>query len=193
MSVWLPRTGEREVPAEIGTLEGICPVHIQRYEFAAMWTDGKRVCDAACGVGYGAALLHAAEYVGYDYDPETIRFAQESYGGKGRWFVVADAMALPHTVKPFDVVVSFETIEHIDKPELFLSRAATNGDLLIASTPAAGACNHSPYHAREYSLQEFYVLLCEYWREVEIFAQVDGRIVWPARDGDGGNLVAVCR
>ena len=47
-------SGERQVS---DTLEGIRADHRARYEWAAGRLAGKKVVDAACGVGYGAKIL----------------------------------------------------------------------------------------------------------------------------------------
>ena len=67
-SAGLPFTGERFVPGARGE---IWVEHWHRYHFAAQFARGLRVVDAACGEGYGSALLarHAASVVGADLSP----------------------------------------------------------------------------------------------------------------------------
>ena len=76
-------TGERFLPACTGE---IAYEHWHRYAFARRFVAGKRVLDAACGEGYGSALLGeaAASVVGIDIDGPTIAHALTRYGNRGR-------------------------------------------------------------------------------------------------------------
>lgn len=67
----------------------------------------------------------------------TILFARRDFGREGIGFHVGVAEDLSGFGK-FDVVVSFETIEHLERPEKFLeevSRILKDDGLLIISTP----------------------------------------------------------
>ena len=72
-------TGERFVPGCAGE---IAYEHWHRYAFARQFVAGKRVLDAACGEGYGSALLAsvAASVVGVDIDAPAVAHAAERYG-----------------------------------------------------------------------------------------------------------------
>ena len=71
-------TGERFVPGIAGE---IAHEHWHRYAFARRYVTGKRVLDAACGEGYGSALLAglAAQVTGIDIDAAAIAHARASY------------------------------------------------------------------------------------------------------------------
>ena len=110
----LPFTGERFVP---GTRGEIWVEHWHRYHFAARLAAGQRVVDAACGEGYGSALLAAVArgVVGVDIDAPTIAHARATYGGVANLsFVEGSATRLPLPDASVDIVVSFETIEHLE-------------------------------------------------------------------------------
>src|SRR5690606_17895209 len=98
--------------------------HWHRYAFAAQFARGKRVLDAACGEGYGSALLarHGAEVVGVDVSEEAIAHARARYGDHpGLRFVHADCTRLDDFDGPgFDLVVSFETLEHLHDQDRML-------------------------------------------------------------------------
>jgi SAM-dependent methyltransferase len=98
-------TGERFLPACTGE---IAYEHWHRYAFARRFVAGKRVLDAACGEGYGSALLGeaAASVVGVDIDGPTIAHAGSRYGSEGRVrFIEGSCTELPLPDASIDVVV----------------------------------------------------------------------------------------
>ncbi len=132
-------TGERFVPACAGE---IAYEHWHRYAFARRYAKGARVLDAACGEGYGTALLGtiAAEAVGIDIDAAAIRHAQSTYGTGRIRFVEGSCTRIPLPDASFDMVVSFETIEHleaVDQPRMLaeFSRVLKPDGLLVISSP----------------------------------------------------------
>lgn len=93
--------------------------HIARYRFAKDFVRGKRVLDIACGEGYGAASLAkagAASVIGVDIASEVCEHARRKYGLDAR---AGDAQSIPVQDRSIDLVVSFETIEHVDAPDCF--------------------------------------------------------------------------
>src|ERR1035441_3872297 len=72
-------TGERVIPGEVDV--DLLNEHLARYAFAARLARGKRVLDAGCGAGYGAADLaqSALSVVGADTAAEAVTFARERY------------------------------------------------------------------------------------------------------------------
>ena len=108
-------TGERMVPE--GADAYTFWEHIYRYRFAAAWVEGKNVLDIACGEGYGtAAMLRsgAASVIGVDVSPEACEHAARRYGIKTR---LGDAQNVPLENASVDTIISFETIEHVSRPE----------------------------------------------------------------------------
>ena len=98
--------------------------HIERYRFAKEFVRGKRVLDIACGEGYGSAALvkaGAASVIGVDISPEICQHARDKYGLDAR---MGDAQAIPLQDRSIDLVVSFETIEHVDSPDMFIAECA---------------------------------------------------------------------
>src|SRR5512141_2447359 len=111
-------TGERFLPGAGGG--DIAYEHCHRYAFARRFAAGRRVLDAACGEGYGTALLGAvaADATGVDIDAASIAHARATYGGRANVrFATGSVAALPFATASFDVVVSFETIEHLAADE----------------------------------------------------------------------------
>jgi ubiquinone/menaquinone biosynthesis C-methylase UbiE len=103
--------------------------HVSRYVYAAAKVrPGDVVLDAACGLGYGTAVLAAcspgAQFIGVDIDAESIDYASSHFASTNpaisyRASDVTTLSFIPdHSV---DIVVSFETIEHVKDYEAFLT------------------------------------------------------------------------
>ena len=107
-------TGERFTPE---CVREIWYEHWHRYAFALPLAAGKRVLDAACGEGYGSALLatRAASVLGADISDTAIDHARARYGAAVNLrFELADATALDALpTQSFDLIVSFETLAHV--------------------------------------------------------------------------------
>ncbi|KKQ94576.1 MAG: Glycosyl transferase family 2 [Candidatus Woesebacteria bacterium GW2011_GWB1_39_10b] len=191
----LKYTGERQIPATPGTIEGIDIKHIERYKWASVFTYNKRVYDIACGVGYGSLLLKAGEYSGYDNSQETIEYAKEYYSKKLKVkFFAADAYNMPD-LPVADVVVSFETIEHLEKPDAFLAWCSHHGEILVISSPIKNSFARSKFHLFEYRLNEFSEALKKHFSNIEMFIQKnDLGIIYPCKKPDDkGVAIAICQ
>ena len=97
--------------------------HFHRYLFALRYCEDKEVLDVASGEGYGSALLGqvARSVIGVDVDMASVDFANAHYLNERVSFRRGDAIALPIADASVDVVVSFETIEHLSDHEIFLT------------------------------------------------------------------------
>lgn len=102
--------------------------HVVRYVLAAeKIRPGDVVLDAACGLGYGTAVMAAcspgAKFIGVDLDDESMNYATVNYAScnpalQYRTCDVTDLAFIPdHSI---DTVISFETIEHVPDYEIFL-------------------------------------------------------------------------
>lgn len=159
--------------------------HIGRYRFARDYARGKRVLDIACGEGYGAAALvraGASSVLGVDISADVCEHARRKYGLDAR---PGDALAIPVPDRSFDLVVSFETIEHVDDPAAFLAECArvlVPEGMLIVSTPnrpvysGGGASN--PFHRSELDEAEFVEMLRARFQSVRLFSQFPQTAAW---------------
>jgi len=174
----MPFEGERLTSAASGQ---VAIEHYHRYLLARELCRGLDVLDVACGEGYGSALLAqvARAVVGVDIDAAVIAAARSEFPRPNLTFEVGDAGALPLPDAAFDVVVSFETLEHLRDQEQFLSeirRVLRPGGLLILSTPdreiySGPGMTPNPFHVRELNRAEFEDLLRRHFAHVAFASQ----------------------
>jgi SAM-dependent methyltransferase len=149
---------------DAGRLSPYWGEHAARYHFALPFVAGKRVLDIACGTGYGLALLAetAGMVVGVDVDAEAALAAKKECG-RNTQVLLGDGTGLPFPDESFDVVTSFETLEHLHNRKGFLSelrRVLKFDGKLILSTPNANytqPVNGKPtnlFHVFEYNPDE---------------------------------------
>ena len=184
-------TGERYLP----TMQGkIRTEHYHRYGIALDTVVGKDVLDVACGEGYGSSLLArvARSVVGVDISAEAISHAAAVYPGVNLAFRVGSASCLEFQDDAFDVVVSFETIEHLLEQAQMLAEIRRvlrpNGFLLISSpnrpvySEESDASND--FHVKELDLDEFDALLRERFPAIRYFGQrvLMGSVVQPLEE-----------
>ena len=182
-------TGERFVP---GTAGEIWYEHWHRYLFAAPLVAGREVLDVACGEGYGSALLarSAARVTGADIAPDAISHARARYASQANLeFREADCAALPFADASFDVVVSFETIEHVAAQDAFLDevrRVLRGNGLFVLSSPnkleyADKRDVVNAFHLRELYRDELSALLARRFTHSAWYGQRPGffSVVWP--------------
>jgi len=154
-------------------------MHIDRYIFAAQFAEGKIILDVACGIGYGSESLikkRAKMVTGGDYSQEAIGQARLHHQKDRLHFLCLDAQQMPFTNNSFDMIVSFETIEHLERYEHFLrecNRILKDNGMFICSTPnREGRFGYkNPFHLREFSPEELYHLLAKYFVGVKLYGQ----------------------
>ncbi len=202
-------TGERVVPGQVN--DDLWSEHFARYAFARLYAQGKRVLDAGCGTGYGAAeLAHCAtEVTGLDVAADAVEYAKANYPLAGLRFVESSCTAIPFPPESFDLIVAFEVIEHLADYRAFLAEAAralTRDGLFIVSSPnktyyerTRAQVGPNPYHEHEFEAAEFVdELKCVFpnvrlllQNRVEAFAFHPASTFWPAEariDRGGGGL-----
>lgn len=188
-------TGERVVdehftPGESLDLEAYIAAHdltaihhLVRYLWAArVLADApppSTLLDLGCGSGYGAFLLAsslpATAVCAVDYDPEAVAAANERYSRENLEFRVGDPTDWDTTIgtSRFEVVTSFDVIEHVLHRELYLEGIVNHlypeGRLLLSTPCGAGRNILKPgweHHRIEYSARSLFDLLRRYFSSV---------------------------
>ncbi|HZP40583.1 MAG TPA: class I SAM-dependent methyltransferase [Candidatus Binatia bacterium] len=155
-------TGER-LPGAGGEFAVDLARHLAAYRFARARAAGRRVLDAGCGEGYGAALLAevATSVVGVDR-PEAVAVARARHASPRLAFRTADLERFQAGGARFDLVVSFQVIEHLVDPERFLralvTATAEGGELLVTTPNRLMSVSENPYHLREWTAPELLAL-----------------------------------
>ena len=193
-------TGERFVPTESGEIRY---EHLHRYAWAAGLCQGKDVLDLASGEGYGSALLagSARSVLGVDLSPAAVAHAREQYAATPHLrFEQGSATAIPLASASVDVVVSFETVEHLSEQSQMLAefrRVLRPDGLLVISSPNkkvySDERNYSnAFHVKELYFHEFDALLHEQFAAVAYLGQrlATGSLVLPL-EGEGAAYQAI--
>jgi SAM-dependent methyltransferase len=136
--------------------------HLAAYRWAAARVEGRTVLDAGCGEGYGAAHLAATarHVLGVDR-AEAIAIAAARHAGPRLAFRAADLERLELDER-FDLVVSFQVIEHLPDPVGFLRALAAcvapGGELIVTTPNRLMSVSENPYHLREWTAPELAAL-----------------------------------
>ena len=187
-------TGERFIP---GTRGEIWVEHWHRYHFAARWVEGREVLDVACGEGYGTALLAtrgATRVTGVDLSPQAVGHARSTYGSVPRTeFVEASCTKMPFADASFDLVVSFETLEHIESQREFVeevARVLRPDGVFLLSCPNKLEYSDKRQFANEFHVKELYreelaALLSSRFPALQWYGQRPSFFSVIAPEGDG--------
>jgi 2-polyprenyl-3-methyl-5-hydroxy-6-metoxy-1,4-benzoquinol methylase len=151
--------------------------HAIRYLFASQFISSKTVLDAACGSGYGSAILSesgATKVVGIDNSSEAIEYCEKNYKNENLEFKKTNCEEITLDTT-FDVVVSFETIEHLKNQDNFLTevkRVLKDDGIFIVSTPNTDTYpSGNPFHHKEFTESEFKLFLGKYFSNITLFYQ----------------------
>ena len=152
-------TGERLINGMEGQIK---LEHLHRYALALPFVKEKVVLDIACGDGYGTSLLakSALKIEGVDIDYETIKYASKKYKDQKLKFTVGDILNIPFEKNYFDIVVCFETFEHVDEHDKLLNeikRVLKDDGILIMSTPEKSVYSDSRNYSNKFHKKEMYL------------------------------------
>lgn len=171
---------ERLIP---GTLdwEKYSADHLQRYNYFKNYYKDKVVLDLACGAGYGSEIIKnfgAKEVIGVDISSDAVEFAKSNYSNEKLNFFELNYKDIASLKKKFDLIVSFETIEHLPDQGDFLEKIGevlVDGGQVICSTPNRlrysnqGIINE--FHMTELSIEEFRNLFSKHFKVLKEFGQ----------------------
>lgn len=155
--------------------------HWHRYHWISAFVNDLKIADLACGEGYGSALLaqYAADVTGIDINQQTINQAKDKYQHfKNLHYLQSDILKTPLADHALDMVVSFETLEHLTAHQELLKefkRVMKPDGSLVISTPDkaiySGNETHNEFHLKELSQSEFFALIEGHFEHVIYFGQ----------------------
>lgn len=157
--------------------------HLKPYEFVLPYAFGKNILEVGCGDGYGSAFLaeKASEVISIDYDEATVLQARNKYRAPNLSFMRMDATTLQFEDSLFDIICSFQVIEHIpeNKIPLYLSEIERvlkdNGKFFLSTLNLSHTMKcpltytKNPAHCKEFTLAELKDLLLTKFSNVEIY------------------------
>jgi SAM-dependent methyltransferase len=176
-----PHTGERLVSEHYRATPQdhlIRLFHEVTWAWAAERLAGARVLDFGCGSGEGTAAMarSAASILGVDVAPDAIAHARERNAGENiAYETIAGPVAAPDD--SFDVVCSFQVLEHVEDPDAYLAEARRllrpGGELLLATPDRRtrllrGQRPWNRWHLREWDPDGLARLLARHFTDVEV-------------------------
>lgn len=190
------------------TLAEIRADHAGRYAWAARrlqaigsQADGTvaAVLDAACGCGYGAAILadRGLSVTAIDVAADALDWARTHWHRRStEWIEGALPDALPDG-RRYDAVVSFETVEHVEDDLGLLTAFRAVSDRLLVSVPNQAELpfdpRRFPAHYRHYTAGELAeVLAAGGWRVASWWGQAGAFTAAPTPGAAGRTLIADC-
>ena len=178
----LPVTGERFIPGEMNDPATVTE-HYQRYSAALPLVKGKVVLDIASGSGYGTYFLSSAAAMAYgvEIDQGAVDYSRERYAGSNLKYLQGSVDKIPLEDHSVDVVVSFETIEHVSAELQVrmmeeIERVLKDDGILFISSPDKRYYSEergfdNPYHVHELYASEFKALLEKHFRHIAFAGQ----------------------
>ena len=156
--------------------------HVSRYAWIKDYVKNKTVLDIACGTGFGSFKIatdgNAASVIACDIDPKTVKYASCRNRHPLIDFGVQNAELFSFE-KKFDVVVSFETIEHLNQPEKFLTNVNSvlnsSGSFFVSTPISHIPLNTKPdnvYHTMEWGFEYFQTMIAKYFIIEDIWLQL---------------------
>jgi 2-polyprenyl-3-methyl-5-hydroxy-6-metoxy-1,4-benzoquinol methylase len=150
------------------------------YEYVKPYCNDKCILDYGCGSGYGVMAIseHAKSVIGVDINKQIIDHCNERYKKVNVSFKQVNAeYPLPYENGVFDIIVSFQVIEHLPDVSRYLSelkRLLKDEGLLFIATPNRNyrlllfEKPWNPEHIREYSYKSLNNELRRVFSDVKI-------------------------
>jgi len=155
--------------------------HKQRYEFIKPLLHGN-VLDIACGTGYGAQIIDDTinRYYGVDFSQDAIDDANKYNKLEKNEFSQGSIVSIDFKDQKFDIVISFETLEHIEDYNKALSeilRVLKSTGTFVGSVPSKefddkceDVYGKNPYHITRFNFEKIQNLLSKNFKYVEFFS-----------------------
>lgn len=174
--------------------------HRHRYSLLDEVVKEKLVLDAACGSGYGSYIIsrNARMVIGIDISKEAVDFCKQNYTNSNLKYMQMSVAKMDFEDNTFDVVVSFETIEHLPYTLQCdflkeITRVLKKDGLLIISSPDRNVRRimyhgvNNPYHIHEFLHDEFREFLQSNFDYVKFEAQNIVEVSWvsPEDEAEG--------
>lgn len=180
----MEKTGERIIPSEIRSKEEYL-IYIRdlfAYDYAKeLIPENSNVLELGTGEGYGPKRLSDSKkvkkYIGLDVDESSIKKAKEKYFDEKLSFEVYDGYKIPYEDKFFNMVVSFQVIEHVEDDMEFVKeiyRVLKEGGVFVVTTPnreirlKPGQKPWNRFHLREYNSDDLREVLLSSFKNVQI-------------------------
>lgn len=154
--------------------------HIATYDYALPFCKGAHVLDFGCGSGYGSARLaaKAASVIGVDVAEDAVAHANDRYASDNLSFQTLSADGLlQFPDASFDVVTSFQVIEHVAALERYVTEARRvlkpDGVFIVATPDRSTRLFRfqkpwNPWHLVEYDADALGVVLRTGFSDVKI-------------------------
>lgn len=166
--------------------------HVFRYQLAARFVrPGDVVLDAACGLGYGSHLLwtgtRASKVIGIDGSEYAAKYASVNFASPRPGLEYREGF-LPECLhgipdNSVDMVISFETLEHVENPEALMTefaRVLAPGGRFIGSVPNDWSDetgeDPNPFHLHVYTLDKFREQLRSRFAVEKLYSQTADRV-----------------
>lgn len=176
-------TGERIRPDNFQSTEDY--ILWLRHLFAYTFVEKKIlndhiVLEVGCGEGYGTSIISKNSFktIGLDVDKKTILHATKRYKTTKCIFKHYDGVNIPYCDNTFDVIISFQVIEHIEADINFISeiyRVLKKNGLFFVTTPNKTyrlKPNQKPwnrYHKREYDSGQLKKVLLNDFSDIKVY------------------------
>jgi 2-polyprenyl-3-methyl-5-hydroxy-6-metoxy-1,4-benzoquinol methylase len=137
------------------------------------------VLDVGCGWGqyYPYLSRYALEVWGVDFANDSIEEARKTFP-RGHWECADFSKKLPFDDYEFDYVTCFETLEHMEQPQILISeihRVLVPGGIALLSTPYRNSIV-TPEHIWEYDEED--------WRQMLEVFQISAQFRYSVGEGD---------
>lgn len=154
-------------------------MHLRAYDEAVVHASGRDVLDVGCNTGYGTIRFVpvARRVVGVDVSPRAIEAALDRAVHGQPEFLLSGGLELPFPDDSFDLVTSFQVLEHVPDPLVFvreLIRVTRPGGKVILATPNAatrlfpGMQPWNRFHVHEYLAAELQEVLEDVFAGVRV-------------------------